>query len=387
MDSESTPERGPLRLAVVGISLSTSCGVRDYAATLASALADEEVSCSFHWLLRSERSLRTSRAEIRAWTRELRRELDERRPDAILLHYSVFTQSHKGVPIFVRPVLSVLRRAGVPVVTVLHEFAYPWRYGGWRGAVWAVSQRAVLREVISASAAVLVTADFRARWLASRPWLPSRRVLSAPVSSALPAPTVLGPPPDRDTPVIGLFGYSYQGAAVSLVLDAIGELGALGTRVRLTLLGAPGPSSSAAAAWLAQAQARGLDGVLSFTGTLPAQELSDALAACEILLFADSAGPSSRKSTLAASLASGRPVIALDGPTTWSELLDAEALMLVAPSSRALAEAISGLLGDAGARGSLGARGRAFSETEMAVTRSARATRALIEQALAAGRS
>jgi hypothetical protein len=33
---------------------------------------------------------------------------------------------------------------------------------------------------------------------------------------------------------------------------------------------------------------------LSFTGVLPAQSLSNALAACDVLLFTDSAGPSPR---------------------------------------------------------------------------------------------
>jgi glycosyltransferase involved in cell wall biosynthesis len=380
MAGEAERARRRLEIAVVGISLSAHCGVRDYAGTLAGALEEEAVSCTFHWLRRGERSLRASRAEIDAWRRELLGELGERRPDAILLHYSVFTHSHKGVPLFVPPVLSTLRSAGVPIVTVLHEFAYPWRYGGWRGAVWAVSQRLLLIEVVRACAAMLVTADFRASWLASRAWLPKRRVLVAPVASALPPPAS-GPTP-AEVPTLGLFGYSYQGAGIALTLDALLELREMGLPAWLRLLGAPGPASPAGEAWTAGARARGLEEALSFTGALPAQELSDALAECEVLLFADTAGPSSRKSTLAASLASGRPVVALDGPTTWRELLDARALLLAPPRSRALAEAVSSLLSDAEARDQLGARGRAFSEREMGVGRAARATRELLDQAL-----
>ncbi len=145
---------------------------------------------------------------------------------------------------------------------------------------------------------------------------------------------------------VGLFGYSYQGAAVALVLDAIAGLRDRGLDVALLLLGAPGRGSSVAEMWLQAARARDVAHALCFSGTLGAQELSNALAGCEILLFADASGPSSRKGTLAASLASGRPVIAIDGPRRWSELIDADAAHVVAPTAHALAEAIHALLAD-----------------------------------------
>jgi glycosyltransferase involved in cell wall biosynthesis len=375
----------PLQVAVLGISLSATCGVRDHAGLLAEALASEHVSCSLNWLLRKERSLRGSREEIRAWTDRVVGELAERRPDAILLHYSVFTFSHKGVPIFVRPVLSALRASGIPVVSVLHEFAYPWGYGGWRGVVWALTQRAVMIEVMRASRAAIVTAESRASWLTSRAWLPRRRVVFAPVYSNLP-PSAASPPGDREIPVIGLFGYAYQGAAVAMILDAIGELREQGLAVSLSLLGAPGASSAGGESWVAQARSRGLRDVVSFSGALPAQELSDALASCDVLLFADIAGPSPRKGTLAGSLASGRPVVAIDGPSTWPELGRAQAISLAQPTSAALAGKIAALLGDDDYREALGARTRAFSEREMGVARTASAARELLVDAVGARR-
>ena len=97
---------------MVGISLNQVCGVRDHATLLAEALTRENRTCTFHWLVRQERSLRGSRSEVRAWLGDLARELATERPDAVLLHYSVFTYSHKGVPIFVPAVASLLRRSG-----------------------------------------------------------------------------------------------------------------------------------------------------------------------------------------------------------------------------------------------------------------------------------
>ena len=373
---EADSARG-LRVAVVGVSLSTICGVRDHAMLLAQGLGRENVTHSLHWLWRAEGSLPEVRTEIRAWTAGLASELGANRPDAVLMHYSVFSYSYRGFPIFVRPVMSTLNSLQIPVVIVLHEFAYGWRLGGWRGKLWALTQRAALIGVMRVCAGALVTTDFRADWLGSRPWLPRRPVVFAPVYSNLPAPRIRQPP-DRDVPVIGLFGYSYHTAEAATVLDAVRELVEQQVEVRLMLLGAPGPSSSAGEAWMQAARARGVADVVSFSGTLSAQDLSDALAGCDVLLSAFIAGPSSRKTTLAASLASGRPVIALDGPRGWSELTQSNAVTVVAPTPQALAEAIRALLADPQAREALGARGRAFAEQRMSVARTVEAVRGLL---------
>lgn len=370
--------RRALRTAAVGMSVIPTCGVRAHAGVLAEALAGEDVSCSLQWLSRSEQSLRAAHSDVRAWTHRLAGELDDADLDAVLLHYSVFAYSYRGVPFFVHPTLSALRRARVPVIAVMHELVYPWTIGGARGKLWALTQRALLIDVMQASAAVLATADFRVQWLASRRWLPHRPAAFAPVFSNLPAPTPR-PRPERPGAVLGLFGYAYEGAASELVLDALRLLLDRGVEVELRLLGAPGRSSPAAAAWLAAARMRGIVDALSFSGTLSAQDLSDALADCDALLFVGAGGPSSRKGTLAGSLASGRPVVALDGPRRWSELLEADAVLVAAPTCQALADALAGLLDDEGSREALGARGRAFAEQQMGVARSAVAARALLD--------
>lgn len=376
--------RAPLRTAAVGVSTGETCGVRDHAALLAESLARENVSCSLHWLWRSEQSIGDARSEFRAWTRGLAAELDRDRPDAVLLHYSVFAYAYRGLPLFVPAVLSALRGLGIPLVTFLHEYAYPWKRGGVRGAAWALSQRALMLEVMRASDAVAVTVDFRAEWLASRPWLPKRPTVIAPVFSNLPAPAPVAPS-DRSGRVIGLFGYSYDGAAASLVLDAMRLLEDHGVEAQLILLGAPGRSSAVGEGWLESARERGITRPPSFSGTLSAQDLSDALAACDVLLSADPIGPTSRKTTLAASLASGRAVVALDGHRRWAELVRSEAAAVVEPTARALADALTVLLEDEGMRETLGDRGRAFARREMSVERSAAIVARLLEDAVNEG--
>jgi glycosyltransferase involved in cell wall biosynthesis len=367
----------PPRVAVVGVSVHSPCGVRDHATLLAEALAREGVSCSLHWHTRQQLTLRAALREMRAWSRELAAELERLRPDAVLLHYSAFSYSYRGVPVFLHPVLAALRRARVPTLSIMHELAYPWGRSGWRGVLWGVTQRACLIELVRASRAVLVTADFQERWLQTRAWLPERPLGVAPVFSNLPAPREQ---PGGGGRVVGVFGYAYQSAAMPLVLDALQLLSRQVSEVRLALLGAPGRASQAAEELLLQARARGVRERLSFAGPLPAQELSDALARCDVLVFPDQGGPSSRKGTLAGALASGTPVVALDGPRNWPELLDAEALELVAHDPRALASALEGLLADAERRRDLGARGHAFAQTRMGLLQTAHAVIALLEE-------
>jgi hypothetical protein len=361
------------RVAVVGVSTSPTCGVRAHAELLAGGLEQRGLECSWHWLGREGSSLRAARAELGTWTAGLPGELAAQRPDAVLVHYSVFSYSFRGVPLFSGSVMSALRRTGLPVVTVMHEFAYPWLYGGWRGLLWSVSQRAALPALVRTSDALIVTAPERREWLGSRIWLRRRPVAFAPVYSNLPPPHE--PPAGARTGTrVGLFGYAYQGAAQTLVLDALARLRAEDRGVELMLLGAPGGESGSGLAWREEAARRGFEGALAFSGRLPAQELSDALARCDLLLFVDLAGASSRKGSLAGSLASGRPVVAIDGPQAWDELVAGEALRVAAPTAPALAAAVGELLSDRAAADALGARGRAFAEGRMGLEATVDAT-------------
>jgi glycosyltransferase involved in cell wall biosynthesis len=378
------PERPARRIAVIGASLSRTRrsydGVHDYAVVLAEALEREYASCTLHWLWRDARSLRGARSEFVAWRRRVAAELEQVEPRAALLHYSVFEHSHRGVPLFVRTSLAALRRLSISVILIAHEYAFPWRLGGWRGKVWSLTQRAALVEVVRASTAVIVTTESRAEWFRSRRWLPDRPVAFAPVFSNLPAPALTHLPDRRDF-LIGLFAYSHTELIAPMVLDAIGLLRDQGVQVQLTLVGAPGRSSPVAIEWLRAARARGASQHVSFTDVLPAQACSDALASCDVLLFVDPSGPTSRRGSLAASLASGTPVVAIDGPDCWQALKRAAAARVVPPSAPALADALHTLLADESERRGLGSRGQAFAEQEMNVHRTVGPVRELLETA------
>ncbi len=386
---------GAARIAVIGMSIDEPCGVYDHAVLLARALEADGFSSSSHWLRRWPTSAREAHAEVAEWTARLPSEIEAARADVLLLHYSVFAFSHRGVPLLVGPVLAALRARRAPLICVMHEFAYPWHLGGVRGKVWAVTQRAVLARVMRDAAAVVVTDESRARWLRTRVWLPRRSVLLAPVFSNLPFAGAREEPPDP-TPqaagaradaqsafarraTLGLFGYAHEGVAVEIVLDALGRLCEAGADVELVLLGAPGRDSPAGERWIVAARARDLERRLSFSGRLPAQRLAESLTRCAVLLFAERGGPTSRKTTLAAGLSSGRPVVSLDGNSTWRELTSEQASLVVAPDPGSLADAIARLLADPALREQQGRRGRDFAAKRMSVEHSAR----VVEQAIA----
>jgi len=358
------------------------CGVRDHAAGLARALDAEGLECSIHWLDRKETALAPARAEVGRWAQGVGAELERTWPDAVLLHYSVFAFSHRGLPLFGPPALAAARRARAPILTFAHEGAYNWHCHGAREAAWALSQRAVLIEVVRASAALLVTTDDRARWYGSRRWLAKRPTAVAPVFSNLPLAELRGGVAAPAT--VGLFGYSHDGSEPALVLDALYSLRADEVPVRLILLGAPGPDSDAGRRWRVAAAERGLAAALEFTGTLPSRQLASALSSCTVLLFADTPGPTSRKTALAAGLASASPVLALDGPRSWPALVEAHAALMVEPRVEELAGRLGELLADDGARAALAARGRSFYDAQMSVEHSARTVAVLLDQVLAA---
>lgn len=356
-------------VAVVGLSFEGACGVQDHTTLLTSALTASGIPVHTQWLVRHRSSLLDARTEVRGWTGSLGTSLRTAQPGAVVVQYSVFSYSHRGVPLFVPTVFSAVRDLGIPVVTFLHEFAYRWRGGGWRGTVWAATQRLSLVQVMRHSDAVIVTTEQRRDWILTRRWLPRRPIRVTPVFSNLPKGGGTAPPAGR--PTVGIFGYAYEGVAVTAVLDALSILRRQGCDVPLLLMGSPGPDSDAARLWLTAARDRGLASEVKITGFEPAQQLADRIATCSVLVFPDSRGPSSRKGTLAAALGSGRPVVAVDGPDRWDELVQADAVQLVAPDGPALAHGIKQVLQDAGRAEGLAGRAHAFAAAELTVERTA----------------
>lgn len=333
-----------MRLLVLGASTTDVCGVRDSAARLEPKLAQLGFEIDTVW--------REPGAEIDSPALLAAAE----RADVVLWHYSVFGWSRHGVPVDVpRLARELAKRA--PLVPYVHEPWFPFGRNGARGFVWATTQRAALRPLVSHSSALVVTAEDRVRWFASRSWLPARHTVFVPVHANV-EPTGAPPQHANGSLRLGVFGYRRDGRpSERIVTDAIAKLRTQGLEPELRLIGAPGAAGPEADRWRSAAQGAGIE--IAFSGVLPAAQLSRELADLDLLLFTDDCGPTPRRGTLAAALAHARPVVAFAGDQTWPPFREA-GVTLVARTPEALANAVRELAGDPARRAQLGAQARAF---------------------------
>jgi glycosyltransferase involved in cell wall biosynthesis len=370
-----------LRVLVVGASSSRICGVRDYARVTSDAMRDHGATVSHYWWERDgSAGARSTVGGAGRFFAGLREAIHQDRPDVVLWHYSVFTWGRHGIPFLAPRMARELRRSGLPAAAVLHEFAFPIGEGGARGTIWALAHRAVLRRVWRALVCVIVTTEEREGWLQSRRWLARRPTRFLPVCSGLPAPRQVVDAGVGRT--VGIFGFTVDESLVDEAIAALVRLRQGGIADRLVLIGAPGARSSAGDMWRKVAARRAFERV-EFTGVLEPDELSATLASVDVVLFLDRSGPTSRKTTLAAALATGSPVVATDGPRRWQRLVDERAVLVTQPNARDLAAALQTLLADETARRSQGWGGARFYGRWMAADRLAVETLSFLTQTMA----
>lgn len=372
-DERAARDSARLRLLVAGASTDAVCGVRDHAAFLDGALRRAGAEIGTGWVDQSRGFSAPIKIAQRIW-----RDCRQSPPDAAILHYSVFALSWRGVPVLV-PILSlVLRRLGVPVILFAHEFAYPWGRRGLKGFLQAVTQRLVFISLVAAADALVVTTEDRVAWLRSRWWLPRRPVRCAPVFSNI-AVRVSANAVDEVPGRVGVFGFGAEGLEAELVTGAVARAARTVPASHLVLIGGPGPDSPAAECWRRAAGDVGCS--VTFTGIGTEEEVSAQLAACEVVFHPDPAGPTSRKTTLAAALSHGRAVIALDGPQRWDDLVEAKVVVIVEPTIASATSALMALLADDERRRSLGAGAAAFAQARLSPERSAEIVLEVVAQA------
>src|SRR5579862_7724478 len=209
-----------LRVLNLGVSHSPVCGVRDYALIVADELTRSGQDVRTEWFERPN-----SVSEAYRWIRGAPWREQHGEVDVVLWHYSVFAYGTHGIPTLLWPLARALRRAKLPIVTVLHEYAYPWGSNSWRGAVWAASQRLALMPLVRASSGLVVTVEERAAWLRERCWLPRRATLITPVFSTLPE-TATSSSRRIGSIRVGMFGYPMSSA--QLITEAMALVRATG---------------------------------------------------------------------------------------------------------------------------------------------------------------
>jgi len=369
------------RLLVIGTSASEACGVRDYAHVVGRALREQGAHVEVEWWEQDVRwSFRTALEEHSRWLTRVAASVRTSSPDWIIWHYSVFLWGASGIPYLVPRTARRLGRTGVPILLVAHELAFPFGRGGWKGRIWAASQRVALSWPIRVSSAVVVTTEERLRWLNSRRWLPGRRARFLPVCSNVCVDGIRSH--SASELVLGVFGFGAPETLAFETTSAVARLRSAGIDAHLLLVGAPGENGQQADRWRAAAEKAGVSEVFAFTGVLPLEELARELSGSDIVVLPDRGGPSSRKGTVAAALALGKAAVAVKGPEQWAELVDDKALVLVEPNCHALAQAFGELAGSDELRRAQGRRAAAFYERRMTPALLACATLSLLEHNL-----
>jgi Glycosyl transferases group 1 len=365
-----------VRLLVAGASSSPTCGLRDYAAALEPELRPVQ---TVWWERDPAWSARDARRSARRFGRTLDSALGAR-PDAVLLNYAVFDWGARtawdlrGAPVHVPALAARLARSRVPLVSVVHEAAYSFGEPAWQRKALAALHRAALAAVVAASRGVVVSTSDREGWMIGRRWLPRRPVACVPVCGPAPRPGAPAPPGE-----VAVMSFGADDAEAEVVIGAVRRLRDRGVHIRLRLLGQPGTEGRQAQRWRAAAAAVGCGDALSFSGVLAPDELSGQLGGAQVVVFPNAAGPVSGKTTIAAALGHGRPVVAIDGPRRWDRLADEGALLLADPSAADLAERIGHLLSDDDARARQGARAAAFFDREFSPAVCAGRLRSFVE--------
>ena len=293
-----------------------------------------------------------------------------------------------------------------PVVGTLHE------YGWWAAPrcvpdrLWRALERRRRfdREtwrLAPAAAATVTTNAGHAGVLADRlgigaaeiPLAPNVPDLAGPdrngTAGRLPVRRRLGVPPDAE--VIGFFGFVHPVKGMRYLIEALAALRATG-RDRLHLLVLGGFTSLAlpaaeAAAFRAElvglAAASGVAEHVTFTGHLPAAEVSAALHACDLAAFPFTAGASTKSGALLSAFAHRLPTVVTAADPPDQQLVDGRTVV-VAPrvrSADALVAAIRRVLDDPALRSRVADGGAALA-AERSWPRIADAHRALYRAVL-----
>jgi glycosyltransferase involved in cell wall biosynthesis len=278
--------------------------------------------------------------------------------------------------------LPLLLPPTTPLVTTVHEYGW-WAAPGWvPDSVWRPLERARLwdREtgrLVPASAAVVVSNPQHAARLQARTGKnPTEVPIASNVDDHQPGPGArdgvrrrLGLAPD--TRLLAFFGFVHPVKGLRYVIEALPSLRA--TRPDLHLLVVGGFTSQALPEPEARAFRRDLDGLarqhgvddaVTFTGHLPAAEVSEALHAADAAVLPFTAGATTKSGAVLATLAHGLPTAVTLADEPDPQLRDGDTVAVI-PARRdtaAVARTLERLLDDAALRRRLADGGRRLAD-------------------------
>jgi hypothetical protein len=220
--------------------------------------------------------------------------------------------------------LATLRLSGRPVVVTVHEYAVPAE-GSAKRAAGRAAMLAVILVVGSLATRLVVTFDLPRRRLGRLLFWKSHRIVAVPVGSNIPVPPSIAPRGGAGL-TCAIFGQpeAMRGSLVAAIGGWLAQAGE-GTRVRWI-----GRSQSAIEAFL-RAHCGESAGAFEVAAGRSAAEVSALLADSDVCLAPIVDGVSSRRTTVAAALAHGLPIVGTDGICTDEIFRWTEACRLVSP--------------------------------------------------------
>lgn len=210
--------------------------------------------------------------------------------------------------------LSRVRAAGRPVVLTVHEF-WPPLDGTFRRAIAQWLFRRTLRSLVRTATTTVVTYPHAIDVLSLA--VQTDRVRVIPIGAAV-MPVVV---PVRRASPVRLVMFGQPAAMDAATVRAISAWIERTPSASLDWLGRS--TDEMRTHWCGALQLP--DARVSFSGALPADEVSRHLAAASIALAPNANGASTRRSTLSAMLAHHLPVVAIDGITTPDTLRESGA--------------------------------------------------------------
>lgn len=292
------------------------------------------------------------------------------RPDVVHVHFSPTAYDwHRGIGL-----LPLLLRAKNPLVTTVHEYGSwpllrpPWLPEPIAAGLWHTVERAIgldreLLLLARASAALITTSAGEGQRLRAR-------LHGRPAPTHIPIPANVGRESiDRgqarrelreriggphDAEVVVFFGFLHPIKGLGDLFAAVAGLRRRRPQVHLLLVG--GFDSLALPAhrgrtWPAELRRMaldlGLDGGVTFTGHVPAADVSRLLAGADVAALTSSFGTTTKSGSLMTVLEHRLPTVATLADPPDPELVHGRELLLVVPrDARGLAAALERLLTD-----------------------------------------
>ncbi len=294
---------------------------------------------------------------------DLERELTARPPHRILVQYVPHAFGSKAMNLPFAAWLALRAKRIAPVWVMFHEVAFPFSWRPMKYALLGSVTRIMARLVAGAAERVFVAipawGDLLKRfcprvkppqWLPVPCTLPPGRDPQAKVTIRRHYTETVGPL--GDGPLVGHFG-TYAPHIADLLAPAIDTLSRLVPPAGFLFIGR---ESDRFREGLLR-RYPDLVGRVHATGAVPADEVSDHLRACDLLIQPYPDGVSSRRTSVMAGLVNGVPVVTNLGPL--SEPLWSAGAVAVVPTAdpQALARLAAGLLADPPARSAFGRRG------------------------------